>query len=204
MQTIAEVLVFNHTRSSKRHTKRTRSKYPIPERCGLALVQTILPTHLRPGSADPTTSTPVYTTPQRIVPCEHDRCQLYQAVGLSRGFISGRARFSLVCQIFNHAANHTYHIERVFRSHPRLIELLSHMASIPGNNIALTTTRCLLMTLREHPAQNIISILNYLRSQYVDLIHTGKLIGDPNLDHPQSLSIHALHNLARTLNIPSC
>ena len=60
------------------------------------------------------------------------------------------------------------------------------------------------MTLREHPAQNIISILNYLRSQYVDLIHTGKLIGDPNLDHPQSLNIHALHNLARTLNIPSC
>ena len=60
------------------------------------------------------------------------------------------------------------------------------------------------MTLREHPAQDITPFLNNPRSQHAHLIHTGKLVGDPNTDHPQSPITHALHNLARTLNIPSC
>ena len=63
VQTIAEALVFNHTRSSKRHSKVTQATYPIPEPCGLTLVQTISPAHLRPSSADPPTSTPMYITP---------------------------------------------------------------------------------------------------------------------------------------------
>ena len=60
------------------------------------------------------------------------------------------------------------------------------------------------MTLREHPAQDIISLLNNLRSQHAYLIHTGNLIGDPNTDHPHSPITHALHNLVRLLDIPSC
>ena len=145
----------------------------------------------------------MFTTPQNKVLYEHDRCQLYQAAGLNRDFIIGRALFCPVCQILNHAAKHTYHIERALRSRLRLLDSLSHMTFIPGENTALTTTRCLLMTLREHPAQDITSLLNNLRSQHAHLIHTGKLVGDPNTDHPLSLIAHALHNLARTLNISS-
>ena len=78
------------------------------------------------------------------------------------------------------------------------------MTFIPGDNTILTTTRCLLMTLREHPSQKITSLLNNLRSQHAHLIHTGKFVGDPNTDHPQSPITYELHNLARTLNIPSC
>ena len=63
VQTIAEALVFNQARSSKRHAKVTPATYPIPEPCGLTLVQTILPAHLRLSSTDPSTSTPMYTTP---------------------------------------------------------------------------------------------------------------------------------------------
>ena len=68
VQTITEALVFNHTRSSKRHSKVTRATYPIPEPCGLTLVQTILPAHLRPQSAAPPTTTPQFTTRQTKVP----------------------------------------------------------------------------------------------------------------------------------------
>jgi len=78
------------------------------------------------------------------------------------------------------------------------------MTYILDKDTALTTTRCLLMTLREHPAQDITLFLNNLRSQYSHLISTGPLIGDPNTDYPQSPLTHALHNLARTLNIPLC
>ena len=146
----------------------------------------------------------MYTTSQRRVPCEHDRYQLYEAAGLSRGFVIGWALFCPVCQIFNHATKHTYNIERALRSRLRLLDSLSHMTFIPGDNTTLTTTCCLRMTLREHPAQDITSLLNNLRSQYAHLIHICKLVGDPNTDHPQSPITHALHNLARTLNIPSC
>ena len=127
---IDEALSFNHTRSSKRHAKGTRAAYLIPEPCGLTLVQTILPAHLHSRSVDPPTSTPVYTTPQRRIPCEHDRCQLYEAANLSRGFIISRALFYPICQIFNHAVKHTYHIERALRSRPRLLKSLSHMTFI--------------------------------------------------------------------------
>ena len=78
------------------------------------------------------------------------------------------------------------------------------MIYILGKDTALTTTRCILMTLRKHPAQDITSLLDNLRSQYAHLIQTGKLIGDPNIDYPRFPITHVLHNLARTLNIPSC
>ena len=102
---------------------------------------------------------------------------LCAAAGLNRGFIIGRALFCPVCQIFNHAAKHTYHIERALRSRLRLLDSLSHMTFISGDDTPLITTRCLLMTLREHPAQDITSLLNNLRSQHAHLIHTGKLVG---------------------------
>ena len=95
------------------------------------------------------------------------------------------------------------HIERALRSRPRLRESLSHMTYTPGKDTALTTTRCLFMTLRKYPAQDITSLLNNLRSQHAHLIHTGKFIGDPNTDHPYSPLTYAFNNLARTLNIPS-
>ena len=135
VQTIAEALVFNHTRSSKRHSKVQRATYRIPEPCGLTLVQTILPVHLQPSSADPPPSTPMFTTTQRRVPCEHDRCQLYVAAGLSLGLIIGRALFCPVCQIFNYAAKYTYHIERTLRSRLRLLDSLSHMTFVSGTTL---------------------------------------------------------------------
>ena len=77
------------------------------------------------------------------------------------------------------------------------------MAYIPGKDIALTTTRCLLMILREHPVQDITPLLNNLWSQHAHLLLTREFIGDPNTSHPQSPLTHALYNLARALNIPS-
>ena len=105
-------MVFNHTRPRKRYSKVKRPIYPIPEPYGLTLVQTILPVHLHPSSADPPTSAPIYISPQRRVSCEHDRCQLCVDADLSRSLIIGRVLFCPVCQIFNYAAKHTYHIER--------------------------------------------------------------------------------------------
>ena len=94
----------------------------------------------------------MFTNPQTKVPYEHTRCHLYAAAGLNRGFIIGRALFCLVSQIFNHVAKHTYHIESALRSRLRLLDSLSYMTFIPGDNTALTTIRCLPMKLREHPA----------------------------------------------------
>ena len=67
----------------------------------------------------------------------------------------------------------------------------------------LTSTRPLLITLREHPVQGISSLLDNPRSQYAHLITTRLLIGDLNNNNPQSRLTHVLHFVARTLNIPS-
>ena len=74
---------------------------------------------------------------------------------------------------------------------------------IPDNDTAITTTKYLIMTLRKFSVQDITSLLDDLRSQHAHIIKTGKLIGDPNTDYPQSPLTHALYNLARALNIPS-
>ena len=63
--------------------------------------------------------------------------------------------------------------------------------------------RCVLIALREHLAHGTTSLLDNLCSQHTHLIQIGKLIGDPNTDHPYPSLTHAIHNLARTLNIPS-
>ena len=136
-------------------------------------------------SADTPTSNPIYTTPQHRLLYEHDRCCLYEAASHRGGFIIGRTLCCPIYQIFNIAVKHTYHLERALRSRPRLRDSLSHMTYIRGKDTALTTTRYLFMTLREHSAQDISSLLNSLRSQHSHLISTGPLIGDPNTDHPQ-------------------
>ena len=74
---------------------------------------------------------------------------------MSRGFVIGRALFCPVCQIFNHAAKHTYHIERTLRTRPHLQQSLAKLTYIPEHNSAITTTRLLLITIQEHPAQDI-------------------------------------------------
>ena len=178
VQTIVEALVCNYSRVETRLKTRTRAQYTISEPCNLTLVQTLLPDSLRPQSADTPTSTSICTTTQSRPLCEHDRCRLYEAASRRGGFIIGRALCCPVYQIFNHAAKDTYHLECVLRSRPRLLESLSHMTYIPGKDTALTTTRCLLMTLREHPAQDICLLLNNLRSQHSHLISTWSLIGD--------------------------
>ena len=108
-----------------------------------------------------------------------------------------------VCQIFNHAAKHTYHNEQALRSRPRLHQSLAKLTYVPDQHSAIISTRLLLITLREHPAQDISSLLDKLRSQHAHLVTTRSLIGDPNTDNPQCSLIHALHFVARTLNIPS-
>ena len=67
----------------------------------------------------------------------------------------------------------------------------------------ITSIRLLLITLHEHPAQDITSLLANLLSQHAHLVTTRPLIGDPNTDNPQSPLTHVLHFVARTLNILS-
>ena len=105
--------------------------------------------------------------------------------------------------IIYHAAKHTYHIERTLRTRPRLRYSLAKLTYIPNNDTVLTSTRPLLITLREHPVQGISSLLDNPRSQYAHLITTRLLIGDLNNNNPQSRLTHVLHFVARTLNIPS-
>ena len=120
VQTIVEALVYNHTRSSKRPACARPTRPPIPEPCGPTLVQTVLHNHL----LHPPTSQSHTTPPQNQVStptrCEHDRCDLYASSGMRRGLIIGWGLFCPVCQIFNHTAKHTHHIERTLKTTPRL------------------------------------------------------------------------------------
>ena len=123
---------------------------------------------------------------------------------MRRGLIIARALFCPVCQIFNHAAKHTHHIERALKTTPRLRLQLGQWTFIPDNQTALITTGTILRALRTHPAQNIRSLLNHLRFQHSHLYTTQRPDRDPGRDNPQSPLTHALHNVARTLTIPSC
>ena len=125
VQIIAETLIYNRTRTSKLLTKVQRFQSDIPEPSGPTLVQSLLHTHLDPPPIAPPIDKPKYTTTQRRLPCEHDRCTLYATANMSRGYIIGRAIFYPVCQIFNDAAKHTYHIERALKSRPRLRKTLA-------------------------------------------------------------------------------
>ena len=140
----------------------------------------------------------MFTTHQRRLSYEHDRCNLYETNKLRRGFIIGPALFYPVYQIFNHAAKHIYHIERDLRTRPRLRQSLTKLTYMLDNDTALTSTRLLLITLQEHHVQDISSLFDNLRSQHTHLITTKPLIGDPNTDNPQSPLTHALHFVART------
>ena len=123
---------------------------------------------------------------------------------MRRGIIIGRALYCPVCQIFNHAAKHTHHIERALKTTPRLRLQLGQLIFIPDDQTDLITTAAILRVLRTHPAQNIRSLLNHLRFQHSHLYTTQRPDKDPDRDNPQSPLTHALHNVARTLNIPSC
>ena len=132
---------------------------------------------MRPPITTEPTTTPVYMIPQCLIFYEHGWCQLYELANLRRRVVIGRALFYPVGKIFNHAVKYTYHIERALRSHSRLRVALSLLTYISGNEIALTTTRYLLTTLRES-AQDIASLIDTLRSQHTHLIPTGILISD--------------------------
>ena len=147
-------------------------------------MQTLLHTHMTNPPTNPTTSTPIFTPPQSRILCEYARCNLYEANKMSRGLIIGRALFFSVYQILNHAAKHTYHIERVLRTHSRLRHSIAKLTYIPDKNTAITSTRLLLTTFREYPAQDISSLLDNLWSQHAHLVTTRLLIGGPNTDSP--------------------
>ena len=123
---------------------------------------------------------------------------------MRQGIIIGRALFCPVCQVFNHKAKHTHHIERLLKTTPRLRLKLGQWSFIPANQTDLITTAAILRVLRIHPAQNIRTLLNHLRFQHSHLYTTQRPDRDSDRDNPQSPLTHALHNVARTLNIPSC
>ena len=170
VQTIIEALVYNRTRQGSKGRKKLRTPCAIPEPCGATLVQTLLHAHMKNPPTNPPTNTPILTATTNRIPCEHDRCNLYESHQLSRGFIIGRALFCPVCQIFNHAAKHAYHIERALRTRPRLRHSLAKLTYLPNQQSAITTTRLLLITLREHHAQDISSLLDNLHSQHAHLV----------------------------------
>ena len=183
--------------------KKSRYQCAIPEPCGPTFGQTLLYAHMTNPPTNPPTNTSIFTATPRQSPCEHVRCNLYESNKMSRRFIIGRGLFCPVYQILNHAAKHTYHIERSLRTRPRLRHSLAKLTYVPEQNSAITSTRLFLITLREHPAQDISSLLDNLRSQHAHLVTTRPLIGDPNTNNTQSPLTHALHSVARTLNIPS-
>ena len=61
----------------------------------------------------------------------------------------------------------------------------------------------IIRVLRTHPAQNIRPLLNHIRFQHSHLYTTKRPNIDPDRDNPQSPLTHALHNVTRSLNIPS-
>ena len=204
VQTIAEALVYDRTRTSRRLTKRKRKQYTVPDPCGFTLVQTLLTAHRRhTKTATTPTTAPILTTIPRRLLCETDRCRLYESANHRRGVIIGNALYCPVCKIFHHAVKHTYHMKRALRNRHRLIATLSPLTYIPGKYQALTTTHTLLVTLSAS-THGIASLIAALRKQHAHLIRPGVLNNDRDPpDSPQSPMTHGLHYLARTLNIPS-
>ena len=123
-----------------RALQKHRNRCAIPEPCVPNLVQTLLHNHMINPPTNLPTITPIFTTPQSRIPCEYDRCNLYESNKMSRGFIIGRALFCPVYQIFNHAAKHMYHIERALHTRPRLRHSLTQLTYIPEENTAITST----------------------------------------------------------------
>ena len=112
---------------------------------------------------------------------------------MRRGIIVGRALFCPVCQIFNHAAKYTHHIERSLKTTPRLRLKLGQWLFIPANQTALVTTAAILRVLQTHPAQNIRPLLNHLQFQHNHLYTTQHPDRDLDRDNPHSPFTHALY-----------
>ena len=88
---------------------------------------------------------------------------------------------------------------------PSLSKRITHIHNIhPGQRYSDHHKQMITYDITGTPiAHDTTSLLDNIRSQHTHLIQIGKLIGDPNTDHPYPPLTHAIHNLARTLNIPS-
>ena len=76
VQTIIEVLVYNHSRSGKLRLTMRQLHVNVLEPCGITLVQTILYAHLTNPPASPPINTPSLSQIKHAIPSEHDRCTL--------------------------------------------------------------------------------------------------------------------------------
>ena len=131
LQTIVEALVYSHSRTGS--TLLTVRYFPvsIPALCGCNLVHTILHRRIK---------CTLTATPTRHAPCDHDRCNLDEVAYMNRGTSKGGSLFCPVCKIFNHAAQHTKHIERALTSFPRLRFSLSKSTFLPDRQTAIIIT----------------------------------------------------------------
>ena len=122
---------------------------------------------------------------------------------MKRGILQEGYLFYPIYKIFNHAAQHTKYIEWTITSCPRIRVTLANWTFLPDRQPVLMTTANLLTTIRTQTADNIVPLLRSLRAQHSHLYRTSRPNVDPDRYNPQSLLTHALHNVARTLNIPS-
>ena len=90
VQTIVEALVYGRTRASTGAVE-----HAVNNVLSRSLVYPPLYRHFCmracPIPTNPPTSTPIFTAPPSRIPCEHARCNLYEANKMSRGFIIGRS-----------------------------------------------------------------------------------------------------------------
>ena len=110
----------------------------------------LLPHHL------PTTLVPTQCSYRHHVNTIGD---FYATTNLSRGGIISRALFCPVCQIFNHAAKHTHHVEQVLKNRPRQQESLARYVSISNTQTGTIANNTIFRTLRLYLAQGISSLL---------------------------------------------
>ena len=122
---------------------------------------------------------------------------------MCQGFIIGCALFCLVCQIFNHTAKRTHYIEHSLKTTSRLQLSLGQWTFIPDLQTAIVSTANIFRALHNHPAQIIRLLLQHLCFQHSYLCKTQRPNKDPDHDNPQSPLTHTVHNVARSLNIPS-
>ena len=73
---------------------------------------------------------------------------MYASSGMRRGIIIGCVLFCPVCQIINHTAKHTHHIERSLKISPRLRLKLGQWSFVPANQKTLVTMDAILWALR--------------------------------------------------------
>ena len=203
IQTIIEALVYNRSRSSNLSITKPRQPLTLPTPCGRNLVQTIMHPHLAHIPNTTPSGTPILLTPKRVTHCRHPRCDLYASAGLNRGVIRGKSLYCPVYHIFNHAAQHTHHIERALTRNAPLRRSLADLTYTPDTQQPLLTTRALHDILRTYPSHNIAPLLRSLRAQHKHLYTTTRPNHDPDTYNPQSPLTHALQNVARTINAPS-